>query len=418
MPVAQPSHLYGGAYNLGSLAKSHLIPLPPLHDGEGPSFPGLVPSDDTVNSESVMGVKPGDSSVVMGYRLMSLLAPHLQSSLLPAPTNNPGFTGKVSSLTHFSLEPGCEDYAFLDQAVADFEQGLDSILTDSLETQELDTSLDEPDFITSSVACGFLCSVSTLSDNSKPQLAPNICTHKLWCQVRTLLAPVSLATKMSASKLIHNVCSHPAAFGFWASTPPDNITVNSANRKADQSLSDFQAGVSATAYATLDMEQLISHLRVALADTLSLLPNAEGGVIPVSEVRELLLKVHGILDKAVSKCIGNLACILAYLFNSLSRQCGEVWAPQSSFLHSLRDVIPPNEACLYDYINWSLAQAHHQSSVGLSQSFPSKRGVARPDHGLGSISQYRRDLCQGLCQGLVGHLCLRGLTWSVGMRLI
>ena len=42
------------------------------------------------------------------------------------------------------------------------------------------------------------------------------------------------------------------------------------------------------------------------------------------------------------------------------------------------------------------------------------RGVARPDHGLGSISQYRRDLCQGQ----VVHLWLRGLTWSVGMRLI
>ena len=68
----------------------------------------------------------------------------------------PGFTGKVSSLTHFPLEPGCEDYAFLDQAVADFEQGLDSILTDSLETLELDTSLEEPDAITSSVSSGFL----------------------------------------------------------------------------------------------------------------------------------------------------------------------------------------------------------------------------------------------------------------------
>ena len=44
--------------------------------------------------------------------------------------------------------------------------------------------------------------------------------------------------------------------------------------------------------------------------------------------------------------------------------------------------------------------------------------VARPDHRLGSISQYRRDLCQGLYQGLVGLLWLRGLTWSVGMRLV
>ena len=86
----------------------------------------------------------------------------------------------------------------MDQAVADFEQSLDSILTDSLETLELDTSLDEPDVITSSVSSGYLCSVNTLSDNSK--LAPSIQTYKLWYQVRALLAPVSLATKMSASK--------------------------------------------------------------------------------------------------------------------------------------------------------------------------------------------------------------------------
>ena len=52
------------------------------------------------------------------------------------------------------------DYAFLDQAVAEFEQGLDSILSDSLETLDLDTSLDEHDVITSSVSSGFLCLVS------------------------------------------------------------------------------------------------------------------------------------------------------------------------------------------------------------------------------------------------------------------
>ena len=178
---------------------------------------------------------------------------------------------------------------------------MDSILTDSLETQELDTSLEEPDAITSSVSSGFLQLVSTLSDNSKLQLAPSICTRKLWCQARALLAPVSLATKMSASKLIHYFSSHPAAFGFWASTPPDNISLNSANRKVDQSFSDFQTGLGATAHANLDTEQLISHLQVALVDTLSSLPEAEGDVIPVSEACELLLQIHGILDKAVSK---------------------------------------------------------------------------------------------------------------------
>ena len=42
------------------------------------------------------------------------------------------------------------------------------------------------------------------------------------------------------------------------------------------------------------------------------------------------------------------------------------------------------------------------------------RGVARPGHGLGSISQCKRDLCQDL----VVLPWLRGLTWRVGMKLI
>ena len=84
-------------------------------------------------------------------------------------------------------------------------------------------------------------------------------------------------------------------------TPPDNINLTSASKKADQSLSDFQTGVGAAAHATLDTEQFISCLRVALLDTLSSLPNSDGGIIPASEVHGLLLKVHNILDSAVSK---------------------------------------------------------------------------------------------------------------------
>ena len=72
----------------------------------------------------------------------------------------------MSSLTHFPLEQGYEDYSFLDQAVADVEQGLDSILTDSIETPELDTSMDEPDAVISSVSSWFLHLVSTISDNN------------------------------------------------------------------------------------------------------------------------------------------------------------------------------------------------------------------------------------------------------------
>ena len=137
----------------------------------------------------------------------------------------------------------------------------------------------------------FLNFVSTLSDNYKLQFAASIHTHKLWCQARALLAPVSLATRMSGSKVIHYFSSHPATFRFQSSTPPDNVTLTSAYRKADQNLSDFQTGVGAAAHATLDTEQLISCLRVALVDILSSLPNSERGVIPVSEVHKLLLKV-------------------------------------------------------------------------------------------------------------------------------
>ena len=142
--VPQP---IGGVYSLGGSIVSHLIPLPSLPDGEGSSFPGLVPSDDAVNSDSVMGIKPGDSGMVIGYQVDEFTCTWSAEQFVAHSHIYPGFTGKVSSSTHFPLEPGCEDYAFLDQTVADFEQGLDSILTDSLETLEFDTSLEEPDAI-------------------------------------------------------------------------------------------------------------------------------------------------------------------------------------------------------------------------------------------------------------------------------
>ena len=132
--VPQP---IGGVYGLGDSIESHPIPLPSLYDGEGSSFPCYMPSDDAVNSDSVMGIKPGDSSVVIGYQVDEFTCTWSAKQFVACSHIYPGFTGKVSSLTHFPLEPGCEGYAFLDQAVADFEQGLDSILTDSLETPKL-----------------------------------------------------------------------------------------------------------------------------------------------------------------------------------------------------------------------------------------------------------------------------------------
>ena len=104
------------------------------------------------------------------------------------------------------------------------------------------------------------------------------------------------------------------------------------------------------------------------------------------------------------------------MFNSVSREHHELWASQFPFLHSLRDVIPPSEDCLYGHINWSLAQTQQQSSVGLSKSFPSKRdGKTRSQTGFHFTVQKRP--MPGSLPGSSG-LWLRGLTWRVGMRLI
>ena len=117
-----------------------------------------------------MGIKPGDSGVVIGHHVDEFPCIWCAEWFVAHFNIYSGFTGKVPS----NLEPGCEDYSFLDLAVADLEEDLDNFLTDSIETPELDTSLDEPDAITSSASSGFLCSVSTISDTSKLQCAPSI----------------------------------------------------------------------------------------------------------------------------------------------------------------------------------------------------------------------------------------------------
>ena len=72
-----------------------------------------------------------------------------------------------------------------------------------------------------------------------------------------------------------------------------------------------------------------------------------GEVIFVSETCKLLTQIHDILDNAMSKEIGNTACILMHIFNSVSGWCCEVWVSQFPFLHSPKDMVPPSEAYLY-----------------------------------------------------------------------
>ena len=84
----------------------------------------------------------------------------------------------MSNIPHFILEPGCEDQSFLEQAVADIGHGLDSILTDPVNPPEPKVLFDEADAVPSSVSSGFLCLVSTHSDNSRLQLASSVkCIH-------------------------------------------------------------------------------------------------------------------------------------------------------------------------------------------------------------------------------------------------
>ena len=84
------------------------------------------------------------------------------------------------------------------------------------------------------------------------------------------------------------------------SSPPDNISLNPADKRTDQSLYDFQTGIGAVTHATLDIEHFFSHTRGAHVDTVACLQHYDGGVIAASEVEECLTKVCDILHCAVS----------------------------------------------------------------------------------------------------------------------
>ena len=107
------------------------------------------------------------------------------------------------------------------------------------------------------------------------------------------------AGKMSSCKMIHYFSSHHVTFGFWASSQLDNIILHASNKKADQSLSDFETGNCPAAHATLDKEQLIFLIKTALVDTVTSLQGSDGEAVSVSEMHKLLTKIHYIVDSAV-----------------------------------------------------------------------------------------------------------------------
>ena len=87
---------------------------------------------------------------------------------------------------------------------------------------------------------------------------------------------------MSACKLCHYISSHPAAFGLWASSPPNNLMLNASNKTEW----DFHTGIGAAVHATLETEQFTSQTRTLIIDTTTSLQISEREVIPVIEVHE------------------------------------------------------------------------------------------------------------------------------------
>ena len=110
--VLQPFQLHDGAYSFEGLAENDPILPPSLHGGEGSSFPGLVPTNDTVDPELAVGIKPGDSGMVIGYQVDEFTHTGSAEWFVVCSHIYPGFTGKVSSLTYFPLEPVCRIISF------------------------------------------------------------------------------------------------------------------------------------------------------------------------------------------------------------------------------------------------------------------------------------------------------------------
>ena len=132
--------------------------------------------DDTGNPKSGVGIEPGDSGMLSGCQGDDFPHIWLAECFVACLHIYTMSMGKMSGLTHFPLEQGCEHYAFLEQWVEDFEHGLYSMATVSTDIQELDASFDEVDDMPSSV---FLHSVRSISDNSRLHLASSIKSHKL-----------------------------------------------------------------------------------------------------------------------------------------------------------------------------------------------------------------------------------------------
>ena len=64
-----------------------------MHGGEGGSFPGSTPPNDTTHSASAVGVKSGNSGVVIGYEVDEFTCILVAEHFLALSHIYPGFQG-------------------------------------------------------------------------------------------------------------------------------------------------------------------------------------------------------------------------------------------------------------------------------------------------------------------------------------
>ena len=139
------------------------------------------------------------------------------------------------------------------------------------------------------------------------------------------------------------------------------------------------------------------------------LQGSEGGLIATLEVHELLTKIHDILENALCKWVSKTMHILAYLFNSASWQCHEVWAfSQCSYTLFLIVML----ACMVASTSlWHrLTNSHHLDLPSIQPLW----GVPGLSQKLDSCLMYRSDLCW--CQ-VVPSWC-RSLICILGLKVI
>ena len=110
---------------------------------------------------------------------------------------------KVSILTTSDLNHSVRIILLWTTQFSDFEHGLHSNLTNTIETLELDASFDNPNAVIYLFSLGFLCLVSIIYVSSKLQGIPSSKLCKLLCQDRVLLLSAPVVDKMSASTSIH-----------------------------------------------------------------------------------------------------------------------------------------------------------------------------------------------------------------------